>query len=404
MASVLVNRVRIRNYKNIAACDVVLGPLTFLLGPNGSGKSNFLDALRFVADALRTSLDHALRERGTIREVRRRSVGHPTHFAVRLDLTLPGGGAAHYSFRVGSSPPGGYEVQNEECKVYAGAALGALHHFHVCRGKVSASISPLPAAVKDRLFLVAASGVPQFRPVFDALSRIEVYNLNPREIAAMQKPDPGDILRRDGSNAASVLRRLSDDARSRVDQTLSRVVKDVTGAEYKSLGSQETIEFRQLVKGQKHPWRFFASSMSDGTLRALGAILAVFQTDPNASGSVRPLLIGLEEPELALHPGAADVLLSALREGSQWCQIIVTSHSPDLLDNGDIPIESLLAVETEGGDSRIGPLDEASRGVLKNRLFTAGELLRQNQISPAASSISDVKHENQLSLFDYAPP
>src|SRR5271154_7071602 len=86
MPQSFIRQVTIRNYKSIAACKVKLGPLMFLVGANGSGKSNFLDAIRFVADALRTSLDHALRERGSIKEVRRRSGGHPNHFAVRLDL------------------------------------------------------------------------------------------------------------------------------------------------------------------------------------------------------------------------------------------------------------------------------------------------------------------------------
>ncbi len=45
-------RVVLENYKSIAACDVSLAPLTFLVGPNGSGKSNFLDALQFIADAM----------------------------------------------------------------------------------------------------------------------------------------------------------------------------------------------------------------------------------------------------------------------------------------------------------------------------------------------------------------
>ena len=62
-----ITRVRLRNYKSVAACDVELAPLTLLVGPNGSGKSNFLDALRFTAQALRFSLDHALRDRGGIR-------------------------------------------------------------------------------------------------------------------------------------------------------------------------------------------------------------------------------------------------------------------------------------------------------------------------------------------------
>ena len=52
--------------------ELTLGPLTFLVGPNGSGKSNFLDALRFVADALNTTLEQSLRDRGGIQSVRRR--------------------------------------------------------------------------------------------------------------------------------------------------------------------------------------------------------------------------------------------------------------------------------------------------------------------------------------------
>jgi predicted ATPase len=149
-----ISRVSIRNYKNIAACQVKLGGLVFLVGPNGSGKSNFLDALRFVADALRTSLDHALRDRGTIKEVRRRSGGHPNHFALRFDFTLPSGQNGHYSFKVGAKPAGAYEVQSEECQIYDADILTQPHFFHIQSGRVkSASFSPAPATLPDRLFL-----------------------------------------------------------------------------------------------------------------------------------------------------------------------------------------------------------------------------------------------------------
>jgi predicted ATPase len=398
----LVSRVTIRNYKSIAACRVDLRDLMFLVGPNGSGKSNFLDALRFVADALRSSLDHALRDRGTIKEVRRRSGGHPNHFAIRLNVSLPSGQIGHYAFKVGAKPAGAYEVQSEECRIYASNDLTAQsHYFHVESGRVvDASFSPGPASLPDRLFLVAVSGIPEFRPIFDALSGIEVYNLNPREIAAMQKPDPGDILRRDGSNAASVLQQFSSDARTLVDSNLSRIVQGVAGAEAKTLGSQETIEFRQVVKGQAHPWHFLAGAMSDGTLRAFGILLAVFQAASSRAGRPPPRLIGLEEPEMALHPAAAGVLLSALREGAQYCQILVTSHSPDLLDNSDIPVEALLAVSNQDGLTQIGPIDAAGRDVLREKLFTPGELLRQNQLAPDQDAISDVVNERQLGLFD----
>jgi predicted ATPase len=312
MNTTFLRRVTIRNYKSIAATQVDLNPLMFLVGPNGAGKSNFLDALRFAADSLRTSIDHALRDRGTIKEVRRRSGGHPNHFALRLDFALPDGSAGHYSFRVGAKPSGGYEVQNEECRIASGAIPESVHWYHVRSGKVvDSSVSRLPASLSDRLFLVAASGLPEFRPVFDALSGIEVYNLNPREIALMQKPDPGDLLRRDGDNAASVLQQFDEGLRGRISSYLSRIVPGVASVDPKTLGSQETIEFRQVVKGQEHPWRFLASSMSDGTLRAFGILLAIFQAAASRTGRRTPLLIGLEEPEMALHPAAATVLVAA---------------------------------------------------------------------------------------------
>ncbi|HSB04808.1 MAG TPA: AAA family ATPase, partial [Thermodesulfobacteriota bacterium] len=70
---VFLKRVVLNNYKSIKECSVCLGPVTFLVGQNGAGKSNFLDALRLVTESLSTSLEHALRERGGINEVRRRS-------------------------------------------------------------------------------------------------------------------------------------------------------------------------------------------------------------------------------------------------------------------------------------------------------------------------------------------
>src|SRR5216683_820975 len=150
-----LTKVVLRNYKSIAACDVQLCPLVFLVGPNGAGKSNFLDALRFVADALRTSLDHALRDRGGIKEVRRRSGGHPTHFGIRLEFRLPDGSEGWYAFRIGARPQGGYEVQTEECRISNLVPLAGEVFYPVREGAVvGTSLQVYPAAASDRLYLV----------------------------------------------------------------------------------------------------------------------------------------------------------------------------------------------------------------------------------------------------------
>jgi predicted ATPase len=399
MSPPFIRQITVRNYKSIAACKLNLPRLAFIVGPNGSGKSNLLDCFRFVSDSLKTSLDHALRDRGTIKEVRRRSGGHPNHFSLRLDFDLPPQDYGHLSFRVGAKQNGGFEVQNEECQLFSHADPSMEHFYHVQGGVVTdASFDFRPAAVNDRLFLVAASGLPTFRPIFDALSRMEVYNLNPKEIAAMQKPDPGELLRRDGGNLASVFHGLPEDSQKHINSYLARVVRGISEAETATLGSQETLKFKQSVKGQNHPWSFLASSMSDGTLRAFGILVAIFQA--MRTGDKYPLLVGLEEPEMALHPGAAGILLGALREASQSSQILVTSHSPDLLDDSDLDVESLFAVDNENGVTRIGTIDEAGNDVLRKKLFTAGELLRQNQLAPDKNSLTDETDERQMKLFE----
>ena len=134
-----LTRVVLRNYKSIAACDVTLGPLTYLVGANGSGKSNFVDALHLARDALTGALDHALNERGGLSEVRRRSSGHPTHFGMRLEFRLRDGRSGHYAFAIGAVSGRGYEVQREECAV-GGGDRGAC--FRLERGEARRPFRP----------------------------------------------------------------------------------------------------------------------------------------------------------------------------------------------------------------------------------------------------------------------
>ncbi len=390
--STFITRVALKNYKSIAACDVQLGPLTFLVGRNGSGKSNFLDALRFVADALNFSLDHALRDRGGINDVRRRSRGHPNHFSIGFEFTLPNSKTGHYAFRIGSRPRGGYEVQNEVC-------LFQKQYFNVDKDSVvTTSVKGAPAAVPDRLYLVNASGLPEFRPVYDAFSRMGFYSLNPDSIRDLQDPNPGDVLLRDGSNLTSVLAQLPPPVKKHVEEYLAVVVPGVHAVDVKGFGPKETLEFRQDVAGDKYPWRFLANNMSDGTLRVLGILIALFQE--NHDTQKRVPLVGIEEPEIALHPAAAGVLLDGLRDAAHKTQVIVTSHSPDLLDNKDLDVDSILAVEAQNGTTAIAGVDDVGRTLLRKRLCTTGDLLRNDQLQPDLMSVAAAKAA-KLPPFDF---
>lgn len=382
-----ITRLRLKNFKSIASCDVSLGPLTLLVGPNGSGKSNVLDALRLTADGLSTSLDHALGERGGVDQVRRRSGGHPTHFTVHLDLRTPTA-TGSYTFEVGASKGGGFTVNKEEVSFTSSDFGSAQLVVRIHDGAVSyasPSLGLLPKPDKNQLYLVRLSGAEQLRPLYDGLSHMQVFNLSPELMKMPQTPDVGDLLHRNGNNIASVLERLDSHAMARVVDYLQSMVQDVRSVKRVPLGPWESLEFRQVVEGQPNAWNFPAESMSDGTLRALGVLVALFASTPESASP-----IGIEEPETALHPAAAATLMGALRDASERRQVVVTSHSPDLLDGGDIRQGELLAVRSTEGKTRVAPIDAARRLALSEELFGAGELLRQDQLQPAT--------EDQLEL------
>ena len=397
-ARAIVRRVQIRNFKSIGSCSVELRNLTILLGKNGAGKSNFLDALRFVTDGLQFSLEQAVLSRGGIDAVRTRSTGHPRNFAVRLELTLPGFQSGTYEFEIAARGQDRFFVKHENLEITS-ASGESIAHYALVEGKTkNGSPAQHPAASADRLYLVAASSLPEFRPTYDALVSMGFYNLNPEAMKKGQTPDAGELLHRDGGNIASVIARLAVDKPDvfvRIREYLERIVPGVKNFERIALGPLETLEFRQEVQGSRHFWKFYPESISDGTLRVLGALTAVAQL---ANRRMPLTLVGIEEPETALHPAAAGALMDALREATNHTQVIVTTHSPDLLNEVNIDAETLFVVKAEEGTTRIARPDNASLQAIREHLYTPGELLRMDQLEP---DLHDVQRQQQLSMsFD----
>ena len=93
-----------------------------------------------------------------------------------------------------------------------------------------------------------------------------------------------------------------------------------------------------------------------------------------------PSLIGLEEPELAIHPGAMAVLSDTMMEAALRGQILVATHSPDLIDR--LPIECIRAVIAEDGLTKVGRVAEHQLESVRENLFTAGELHSMEGLQP----------------------
>lgn len=391
-----VQQVQIRNYKSILQISVNLEPFTVFVGPNGAGKSNFIDALAFVQECLSESIELAFKNRGGIAAVRRSSAGRPTNVGIRLALSLADDLFADYAFEIAAKPKEKFSVARERCVVEK--LMGARHTFEIQDGKFTTEIPGIrPKVAPDRLALFAASATDEFRPVYDFLTSMHFYSIVPVRLRELQEPDAGDFLKRDGSNAAAVLKRLQEETQGnghydRVCRLLSRVVDGVKKVEYRALGQKETLQFKQDV-GSKHPWTFNALNMSDGTLRVLGLLLAVFQPGDYS-------VVAIEEPEATVNPAVAEVVVEVLMDAAKQKQVVLTSHSPDILDYKELTDTQIRVVTMDHGRTLIAPVSQAGREAIRDRLYTPGELLRSGELNPDLKAAEDAAQ--QLDLF--GPP
>jgi len=238
--------------------------------------------------------------------------------------------------------------------------------------------------------------------VYDFLKDIRRYSVQPEQLREWQDLDPaeGRTLNSDGSNAASVLRRLrneNEEFYKRICRLLSNVIPGVESVEPKELGQgqKEMLVFRQQMKGQRHPWSFSALNMSDGTLRVLGILLSVYQPESAP-------IIAIEEPESTIHPAAADTLMDILIDGSYRSQVLITTHSPDILDNKRLNDSQILVVESIEGTANITPLTQSVRKIVQERLYTPGELLRTGELESDPNYAEQTGR--QLKLFGEVEP
>ncbi len=396
-----IRYIQIRNYKSLANVEVRLDALTALVGPNGSGKSNFVDAFAFVQECLKDSIELAFKRRGGTFAVRRKSIGPPYLIGIRLGLELGEGACAEYAFAIaakpGALPADRFRVAHERCVVRNCDA--ATYRFETHEGVFKDPIPGIrPQVAPDRLALYAASAIEEFRPVYDFLTAIRIYSVDPQKLRELQDPDPADYLESDGSNAAFVLKRIAEQNHAGYDRLcrllgqVAEGIKSVEGVEHHAAGERWALRFRHDV-GLRNPVEFEALNMSDGTLRVLGLLLALYQPSEIS-------VVGIEEPEATVHPAVAELVIEVLMDAAQDRQVLFTTHSPDLLDFKALRDRQIRAVTMENGKSLIAPVDTITREAIRERLFTPGELLRNGELRGDLAAAREAARK--LNLF--GPP
>ena len=385
---ILVRRLWARNFKSIRWLDVELGPLTVMVGPNASGKSNVLDVLRFIGHALGQDLDSAITSRQGIGAVRRSTPGGGTRDVEVGFLAQKGDFTIKYGFVLGSRS-GLYRVKREYGLITPADRDEKAVEFQVSEGRLvkprslrgeqlGTSELSLPLLRRALFTRPATPSGGRFRAartyrdlngVLSSLSSMQFYRLFPDAMREPGRPVNSHLLAEDGSNLASVLRGMIKVKAIYLDEikaALGHVVPGLSGLKVQQSGGFIVVKLRHGPdNGGGSGSTFDLSQESDGTVRLLGLLTALYQESPAS-------LIGVEEPELTIHPGALAVLAEIMVEAASRVQLLATTHSPDLIDR--MPIESLRAVQMEDGCTEVGQVSEAQSAAVMRDLFTAGEL------------------------------
>lgn len=361
----MIEQLTVSNYRSLGEnVSLDLGPFTALVGPNGSGKSNVIDVLRFVSDCMHMGLSDAITDRHGIRDVRRWGDGAPFNVAIALQLCMEFGLRAHYSFELRGDSAEEYRVKVEEASVFGGTDR---FHFRIESGKWASGPQGLTPSLDEKsLALPIIGGDARFQPLVQALQRISVYSILPDTLRVPQKYSQVKPMSGHGSNWASILKDQPRDSwKPELIGALQKLTGDIEDINVAEVANYLVVQFRHASRG-KPKW-FDAGQESDGTLRVAGIVTALLQEPPVP-------VVGIEEPELTVHPGAIPLLFDFLKQASRRSQVLVTTHSPELLDQ--MEAEEIRVVLRGPEGTTVAPMSPPQREAVREGLLTLGEVLR----------------------------
>jgi predicted ATPase len=388
--------VTVSNFRTIGhTVSVSLGRITALVGPNGSGKSSVADTFRFVSDALRMGLEAAITKRHGIAAVRRWSPGHPFDLSVRIDFEIAHR-TGYYEFTLTGDRSEEYRVKREAMWFTNPDLLGGGDFiFEVADGQWRSSAADLRPQVDPlSLALPLLAGDRRVKPVADALRYVEIYSIFPDTLREPQKFDPAKPMHEHGNNWCSILKGMDEEKwEPELVAALGALTGDIDSIRVEPVGGFLTARFRHPYDEprpgirKRDKW-FDASQESDGTLRVAGILTALLQEPPLT-------LVGIEEPELTVHPGAIPLLFDHIKQASLRSQVLLTTHSPELLDLLDA--DDVRIVSRSEGATNVSGMQLSQREAVKTRLLTVSELVRTGALK-AEPRVADPEIQGRLDL------
>jgi predicted ATPase len=392
-----ITNLTINNYKSLRATSISPGNLTALVGANASGKSNFADCLDFISDVYRHGLELAVGRKGgyeniAFRKMRRSKSPVSIELAAELfgpDLQpyyrSPKRSSAavlkiEHSFSFvarGSSIRAVYEVTKEEF-VVSSLDDGSWSRVATMRrrkndytvdvvspGKVDVEralrdhlldfgdlkyFKERPQALPSTELVVGLLGrfIPSMYVFVQAMEGIRVFQISPGKTREFGVPTPTPQLERMGANLPAVIDMMQKQHR-REWKSLMQIMRNILPylrSIVVDYTSSRTLGLFFHEHGFGRPWS--VDEVSDGTIQTLALLVAIFVPEST--------VLVIEEPENSVHPWIIRQILEACRDASRLKQIIITTHSPIVI-NAMRPTE-VWVIWRSNGESHLAEISK----------------------------------------------
>ncbi|MSP67890.1 MAG: chromosome segregation protein SMC [Alphaproteobacteria bacterium] len=348
------SNLRLENWRNFVRVDVAMQGRAFLVGPNAAGKSNFLDSLRFLHDLARDGggLQESVTRRGGVSKVRCLAARRNSNVTIAVTIAD--------------------EISLEEWDYSISFSQDKQRRLHLKREIVKRDgIVVLDRPDDDRedperlreTHLEQVNVNRQFRAVAEHFRSVQYLHLVPQLVREPERflgkgsdPFGSDFL----EQVARTPERTRGSRLRRIGEALKIAIPQLSELQF----SRDDVG-RPRLRGRYEHWRRQGAWQSeeqfpDGTLRLLALLWVIL----DGSG---PLL--LEEPEQSLHPDVVRFLPSmfANMQRRTGRQVILSSHSADLLRDEGIGLDEVLL---------LNPTAEGTRVEVATTVSQARELLQ----------------------------
>jgi predicted ATPase len=365
-----ISHIILKNWRNFLSVDVGLGDRVFVVGPNACGKSNFLDVFRFLRDIVKPGggLQKAVKDRGGVPKIRCLLARRYSDIEIEI----------HISESYNHPPKWKYAIGIRQQK--GGSNPPILSYERVWKENNQILDRPNHKDEEDKLrktqtHLEQINANAEFRDIAKFFESVLYLHLVP-QLLRYPEAFSGPVISEDPFGRSfleritktpektrkSRLTKIENALRSAVPQLKQLTdIKDEMGVPH----LEAVYEHWQPQAGKQREDQF-----SDGTLRLIGLLWSLLESDS---------LLLLEEPELSLNAAIVKKLPSLMYriQRQKKRQIILTTHSADLLEDEGIGGEEILLLtpSPEGTKITTASLIDNVRDLLEGGLSIAEAVL-----------------------------